>query len=43
MCLWTSVLCVELLLEIGKREKKAGILLEADIDTYMKVGELPSL
>ena len=32
-------LYVELLLELGRREKQAGILPEIDTDTYMKVGD----
>eukprot|EP01018_Ginkgo_biloba_P031440 Gb_04573 [translate_table: standard] len=33
----------ELLLELGKREKEAGILPEADIDTYMKAVAIEGL
>ncbi|XP_057870080.2 ABC transporter G family member 35 [Cryptomeria japonica] len=33
----------ELLLELGKREKEAGILPEADIDTYMKAVSIEGL
>lgn len=31
-------MCVEMLAELAKREKEAGIFPESDVDVYMKVG-----
>jgi len=31
-------MCAEMLAELAKREKQAGIFPEKDVDVYMKVG-----